>query len=71
VSSATASHGVSYFGLNYLDSSLTMDFSADHELIVRQKPLNAKVFIGKEKGKSAHGMITLEYVLTVMQIANQ
>ena len=54
-----------------MDSSLTMDFSADHELIVRQKPLNAKVFIGKEKGKSAHIIITLEYVLTVMQIANQ
>jgi hypothetical protein len=25
--------------------------SADHELIVRQKPLNAKVFIGKEKDR--------------------
>ncbi|KFY30534.1 hypothetical protein V494_08121, partial [Pseudogymnoascus sp. VKM F-4513 (FW-928)] len=28
-----------------------MNFSADHELIVRQKPLNAKVFIGKEKDR--------------------
>lgn len=27
------------------------NFSADHELIIRQKPLHAKVFIGKEKGK--------------------
>jgi len=24
--------------------------SGDHELIIRQKPLHAKVFIGKEKG---------------------
>lgn len=34
-----------------------MSFSADHELIVRQQPLNAKVFVGKEKGKSAHEVI--------------
>lgn len=41
-----------------MDLLLTMgNSSADHELIVRQKPLHAKVFIGKEKGKSAHGMI--------------
>lgn len=36
-----------------------MSFSADHELIVRQQPLHAKVFIGKEKGKSAHGVMWL------------
>ncbi|KFY16167.1 hypothetical protein V491_05422, partial [Pseudogymnoascus sp. VKM F-3775] len=28
-----------------------MSFSADHELIVRQQPLNAKVFVGKEKDR--------------------
>jgi hypothetical protein len=39
----------------HMDSLLTMgNCSADYELIVRQKPLHAKVFIGKEKGKSAH-----------------
>jgi hypothetical protein len=26
--------------------------SGDHELIIRQKPLHAKIFIGKEKGMS-------------------
>jgi len=34
-------------------------FSKDYELVIRQKPIAAKVFVGREKGMRASSVVCL------------